>query len=345
MKKTITLTIIFIVFILIIFILKEKMPETKIVISYNINIVAQTKKIEQLANEIKEQVSVIREEKKLEEVVLSEEKETAKTKEEKTQTHQIPEESQKQVKPKVETASSIITKGTWGEYGKSFKGQSLQYFKIGTGKNKLFVVAEQHGWEDKWAGDGIELTKIANNLIEYLERYNDATIFEKWTIYILPKANPDGLTYGTTKDGVGRTTYEGYDLNRVYDTSNFQIYTNSRNYTGDVPFLAQEATAIRDLMIQVKSNTKGKIVVIDLHGWLNQTIGDPHIGSFYNKQFNMSNKNSWGAGYLVTWAKEKLGAKASLVELPEPKNAQDVLNRDFSGKFIKGTINLLHEVE
>ena len=232
---------------------------------------------------------------------------------------------------------------TWGEYGQSFKEQALEYYKIGTGKNILFIVAEQHGWEGKWAGDGIELTKIANSLITYLQKYKNISIFEKWTVYILPKANPDGITYGKTAKGVGRATYEGYDMNRIYATSNFKIYKDAEHFTGKTPFLAQEARAIRDLTLQVKSQTKSKIVLIDLHGWLNQTIGDPQIGKFYNKQFSNSNQHSWGTGYLVTWAKEKLGAKASLVELPEPKNAQDVIKRDFSGKFIKGTINLLNE--
>ena len=49
-------------------------------------------------------------------------------------------------------------------------------------------------------------------------------------------------------------------------------------------------------------------------------------------------------GYLVTWAKQKLGAEASLVELPWPKNSKDIVNKNFSGKFIKGTINLLKSI-
>lgn len=136
----------------------------------------------------------------------------------------------------------------------------------------------------------------------------------------------------------------GYDMNRSYPTSNFKKFTSSRNYTGSKPLLAKESKQLATLMTNVRAKKNGKCVVIDLHGWLNETIGDLSIGKYYNAQFKNQNKISWGSGYLITWAKQKLKAKVSLVELPMPKNSKDISQRDFSGKFVKGTINMLKSI-
>jgi hypothetical protein len=240
---------------------------------------------------------------------------------------------------------NIDINSTSGVYGTSYMGRPLQYHKIGNGENILFVVSTIHGWEDNWAHDGAELTQIAGDLTKNLRNHTDKTLFDKWTIYVLPEGNPDGVRNGYTHNGPGRNTMQGYDMNRVFATSNFRVQTNARNFTGDRPFLAQEARAIRDLMLNVKDTKKGQIVLVDLHGWLDETIGDPAVGSFYNREFGNRNNHAWGAGYLVTWAREILGARASLVELPNPRNWQDILSRDFSGKFTRATINLLNTLD
>lgn len=237
---------------------------------------------------------------------------------------------------------NIIEKDNMKTYGKSVKGEELKYYEIGTGENVLITVFAQHGYEDAWDKDGKELVKIANNFIEELKDYEDDSIFDKWTIYIIPCANPDGIKYGVSGNGVGRTNYDGIDMNRSYDTSNFKIYKEDRYFNGNRPFLAKEAKALKTLMESIKVEKNGKMVVLDVHGWYDQTVGDIQIGKYYNEEFNNINSYSYGSGYLITWAKETLKAKVSLVELPLPKSPKDIINKDFSGKFINATFNLLH---
>ena len=92
---------------------------------------------------------------------------------------------------------------TSGSYGTSGLGQSLKYYKIGNGPNIAFAVFAQHGWEDAWAYDGIELVNIANRVMSNL---SSSGINGNWTLYIIPYANPDGITNGYTNNGPGRCT-------------------------------------------------------------------------------------------------------------------------------------------
>ena len=42
-----------------------------------------------------------------------------------------------------------------------------------------------------------------------------------------------------------------------------------------------EAEHLRDFIL---NHTGSKNIIIDIHGWLNETIGDNGIGSFYREQ-------------------------------------------------------------
>ena len=81
---------------------------------------------------------------------------------------------------------------------------------------------------------------------------------------------------------------------------------------------------------------------MDLHGWLNETIGDEEIGRFYRSKYGMSKHiYTYGQGYLVNWARSNLGsngrtARSSLVELPE-------YDQD-SSKYINATIEMLRNI-
>ena len=138
----------------------------------------------------------------------------------------------------------------------------------------------------------------------------------------------------------------GFDMNRNYATRNFTVLNNPRNYTGKKPFTAVESKSLSNFMLTVKeSNKKSKIVVLDVHGWLDETIGDTHISKHYNKEFGNKNRtNALGSGYLITWAKEKLSADVSLIEFPWPKDSADIRRNDFSGKFTKATYNMLRSI-
>lgn len=257
--------------------------------------------------------------------------------------------------------------GTYGYSGLYYstnkkKGSKLKYYKIGNGPNVLFAVFELHGYEDLWAKDGQELVYIAENFIKKLGQSNNKYIANNWTVYVFPKANPDGLNYGYTNNGPGRTTLyskikKGIDLNRCWST-NFKASYSSRNYTGSSSFAAYEARFLRDFMLKNKSKNS-QTIVIDLHGWTTQLIGDKGIClNYYGPQFYGSYNNSlskytstYGKGYMINWARNNLSnnkgvkARSALIELPSVgiKNHQSVINAKYSQKYYKATVNMLKD--
>ena len=240
--------------------------------------------------------------------------------------------------------------GIYGTSGKSKAGQggyNLQYYKIGQGSKHLFLAFSIHGFEDAYSYDGQELTYIANQLKDYL--YNNITeeMVNKWTIYIFPNLNPDGQYDGWTNNGPGRTTLysyapnnKGIDMNRGW-SEGYKRMSGDRNYNGTQPFQAPEAAQLRDFIL---SNQGSSNIVIDTHGWLNETIGDNGIGAYYRSQFGISNHiGSYGSGYFINWARSIANTRSMLLELPQVNNHNQTLERNYAGKFINATLGILRD--
>ena len=268
-------------------------------------------------------------------------------------------DSDSQEEPKFERQE-----GTYGKTGLNVAdkgGSELIYLKYGTGKNVFFATFAIHGYEDKWDKDGYELIEIANNFYNKLLEDKDYDLAEKWTIYIFPGVNQDGLQEGSTNNGPGRTTLysqapqnKGIDLNRCWQIgSTYEKFTSDRNYNGDTGFQAYEAQALRDFMLKNKSKD-GQTILVDLHGWTQQLIGDENICSYYEQQFPENNKRSvgrYGSGYMISWGRTYLGsqgkpAKTALIELPRDgvKNHQSVIDKDFSNRYINATMKMLEKI-
>lgn len=226
---------------------------------------------------------------------------------------------------------------TSGTYGTSGLGEPLKWYKIGSGSNVIFAVFEQHGWEDAWAGDGIELVNIAKSVMSKLASMSQST-FNDWTVYIIPYANPDGITDGYTNNGPGRCTVsKKIDMNRCWP-GNFVPYYTSRNFTGSSSLGAPEASSLKTF-INNRFGSKTN-VVLDIHGWLNQTYGNSQVASYFRQQFGFSHSNAHGNGYLETWAYLQ-GAKSCLVELPMPSSSSSITSNNYAGKLTNGMVNLI----
>ena len=268
-------------------------------------------------------------------------------------------DSDSQEEPKFERQE-----GTYGKTGLNVSdkgGSELKYLIYGTGKNVFFATFAIHGYEDKWDKDGYELIEIANNFYNKLLEDKDYDLAKKWTIYIFPGVNQDGLQEGSTNNGPGRTTLysqapqnKGIDLNRCWQIgSTYEKFTSDRNYNGDIGFQAYEAQALRDFMLKNKSKD-GQTILVDLHGWTQQLIGDENICSYYEQQFPENNKRSvgrYGSGYMISWGRTYLGsqgrpAKTALIELPRDgvKNHQSVIDKDFSNRYINATMKMLEKI-
>jgi len=240
-----------------------------------------------------------------------------------------------------------------GTYGTSGKRQSAQggydltYFKIGKGSKHLFTTFSIHGFEDSYWKDGSELTYMANQFKDYLYNNLSKDLINEWTIYIFPTLNPDGQYDGWTNNGPGRTTVysyapnnQGIDMNRGFSVG-FQRMTSARNYTGTAAFQAPEAVQLRDFILAHQGSSN---VLIDVHGWLNETIGDDGIGSYYRSEFGISKHiGTYGNGYLVNWARSIPNTRSMLLELPNVTSHDQVVNWDYAGKFNRSTMRLLND--
>lgn len=263
------------------------------------------------------------------------------------------------VVPKIE-----YSEGVYGATGLRLDGRGgsdLTYLKYGNGENVFFATFAIHGYEDKWAKDGYELVDIAKQFYNRLLTDKDYNLADKWTIYVFPGVNMDGLTNGWTNDGPGRTTVysfapgnKGVDMNRCWQVGNsYQRFTDDRNYNGTSGFQAYEARYLMNFMLEHKSK-KGQTLVVDLHGWTQQLIGDEDICSYYEKQFPENNKSSvgrYGNGYMINWARSYLGsagkpAKSALIELPKQNvtGHQSVVNMKFADRYITSTLEMLKTI-
>ncbi|MDK0614793.1 M14 family zinc carboxypeptidase [Clostridium perfringens] len=234
--------------------------------------------------------------------------------------------------------NQIVTEGI---YGKSGKGRDLEYYRIGHGKKVLFSVFGVHGYEDAWSGDSQELKIIAEKSVNRLRsEYNTKGIdLSEWSVYIIPSANPDGRIDGWTNNGPGRTTVTTKnDINRSFPTG-FSPFYSARNYTGPTALGSPEAKALYGFINKTMEGATEK-VLLDVHGWENKTIGNPSIARYFDNEFGFRNINKYPGGFVITYG-NAIGAKSVLVEFPVPYSHQDILRRDFSGKFANGLVNIL----
>ena len=241
--------------------------------------------------------------------------------------------------------------GIYGKTGLAIagdgRGTNLKYYKFGRGSKVLFATFSIHGFEDSYNHDGVELTYLAEEFKKYLANNIDETIVNNWTIYIFPTLNPDGQTYGWSNNGPGRTTLysaepenRGIDMNRNWSIG-YKRETSERNYNGTEAFQAYENRYLRDFIL---SHQGSKNILVDTHGWLNETIGDDGLGAYYRNQFGLpSHIYSYGAGYLINWARTVSNTRSVLVELPEVSNHSQVVNRNYAQKYINATMQMLRE--
>ena len=246
--------------------------------------------------------------------------------------------------------------GTYGYSGAIVQnkagGTDLTYYKWGNGNNVMFATFCVHGFEDSWERDGTYLVEIADKFHKKLVQNADEELAKKWTIYIFREVNPDGRRIGYSDAGPGRRTVyskigKGIDINRAWQTENkYKIYTDSRNYNGTAPDQAYEAEYLKNFLINHKTS-KGQNILVDLHGWEDQLIGNEQICNYYKEQFPSCSTRAYGrygTQYLIGWARQNLGARTALVELPKMRNSQEAENNRLSDRYINATIKMLKNI-
>ena len=86
----------------------------------------------------------------------------------------------------------------------------------------------------------------------------------------------------------------GYDMNRCYPTSNFTVFKRKTNYTGKKPSLPCEVSYLTTFLSHIKKQKKGSFVLLDVHGWLDKTLGSHAIGKYYNTVFKNEHTQEYG---------------------------------------------------
>lgn len=229
------------------------------------------------------------------------------------------------------------------KYGTSGLGRPLYYYKIGNGKKTLLANFAIHGYEDSWAQDGYALTQIAHQLIEKFNTLNKTSGLNGWSIIIIPCANPDGVLDGYTNNGPGRCQIsQKIDLNRDFPTY-FEPEYNSRNYTGPKPLGCPEAKDLANLVSSIGRQSQD-FVLLDVHGWLDMTIGDPQIGQYFINNLGLLENKGYkgtGHGYLISYGHAQ-GAEVSLVELPDTSSQAQVNQRNYVGKLYNSMLQVMN---
>lgn len=226
-------------------------------------------------------------------------------------------------------------------YGTSERGRDLVCYSI-SGKaytRTILLNFAIHGFEDNYARDGQVLVDAANALIN---TYRNSTLVKdnNCRLLIIPSANPDGVLEGTTNNGFGRCNAAGIDLNRDFDANYVACTNNSRNYT-PYAFSAKESRALRDLCL-----TENPDVVLDLHGWLNTTIGDAELAEVFSAKMGLAHQVGFTStnckGYFANWAHQQ-GALALLVEFTNPSinmtNLTNAINSLIRGEYRNCVVN------
>jgi hypothetical protein len=140
---------------------------------------------------------------------------------------------------------SII--GTWGEEGNK---REIRAFQYGTGRTKRAIIGGLHGWSEANTVD------LMQGMMAYLDAHPEL-IPKDITLYIVPKANPDGYRRGESgqctaqETNCGRTNARLVDLNRNWDY-NWSVEASTVSGAsisgGTKPFSEPETIALRDFI-------------------------------------------------------------------------------------------------
>lgn len=185
-------------------------------------------------------------------------------------------------------------------------------------KKTLFIDFAIHGFEDEYYRDGQVLVKEANALIEYFA--NHISELKNYKLVIVPCANPDGTIAGKNNQracntAFGRCTAKHIDMNRDW-----------------VSFKATETKKLKDFIVKTKPD-----FYLNMHGWLNETLGDSNLNTIINKELGLSKQlnNTYPLDYAIGWVHKNLKIPATLVEYKSSSSVST--SKDIS--MIKAIIN------
>ena len=153
-----------------------------------------------------------------------------------------------------------------GSIGNSVLGKSIDYTRIGNGPKIIVIAGGLHGTEPNAAN-------LVDDLSDKFESIHE-TIQEEFTIYFLPRLNPDGLSTRT------RHNANQVDLNRNWDTNNWVPDTTYRDQTvvgggGRFPFSEPETRVFSNFLMDLSQKSSEPVVVFVYHSTVSGGLVQP----------------------------------------------------------------------
>ncbi len=214
--------------------------------------------------------------------------------------------------------------------GFSLNKNKIELYKFGKGKNILLIIAGIHGNEENTSKTAFEIIDLLNN--------NKINIPQDKSIWIIPKANPDGLARGR------RLNNNDVDLNRNFNTDNWKssfYLFNILLSAGKHPFSEPESITLKNFFesFDLKFN---KVIVLSLHSRGDLIIpGNRSLAN--NKLINLiKNYSSYkvgdigyaASGDLTGWLSNKLSIPSATIEFKSKKNIEtDEIEKIILGLF------------
>lgn len=143
------------------------------------------------------------------------------------------------VQGQVAPANPGATPAAWWRIGETTQGRGIYVARVGRGPIPVLLVGGIHG------GREASTVALAQQLLAEYE--HGATLDPRYTLFVLPLANPDGFVAGTRVNG------RDVDLNRNWDD---QWQARSAGPDGEAnggaePFSEPESRALRDFIQRV----------------------------------------------------------------------------------------------
>lgn len=170
-------------------------------------------------------------------------------------------------------AAEFPDKATLFNIGKTWEGREMHLLRISNNarvaKTSVWIDGGIHARE--WASPSA-VTYMMNEFLQNFDSYSE--IFDKYDLYVLPLANPDGYEYSHSKDRLWRKTrsnHKNFGCVGVDPNRNWGYHWGGQGASGDPcdetyygpsAFSEPETKAIRDFIMARKTSMKVSILNI-----------------------------------------------------------------------------------
>ncbi len=142
--------------------------------------------------------------------------------------------------------------------GRSSEGRPIRAYCIGAGDSSVIIMGAIHGSEGNTAMLVTDLARYFTGMSDFLP--------PAYRFYFIPSVNPDGFLQNS------RYNARGVDLNRNWDTHNWQSQTQGSNETkendgGTEPFSEPETSALSNWLLDLQKDSLKKPIVISYHSF------------------------------------------------------------------------------